>query len=95
MTEQLNPDELVSREEARVPGSAAEAADLHDKYDRMLGLADLFDRSGDEMRSRARMGEEILHDEAVTASAELSKLTYTQAENDLRSPAGSSSTPMR
>ena len=36
------------------------------------------------MRTRARLGDEILRDEAVAASAELSPLTYTQAEDDIR-----------
>ena len=83
--DRLGSDELAAREPARVTTSAAEAADLQDKYDRMLRLADLFDRSADELRTRAGLGEQILHDDAVTDSAELSKLTYTQAENDLRS----------
>ena len=83
--ERLNPDQLAAGEEAQLPTTASEEADLTDKYDRMLRLADQFDRSGDEMRARARLGEDILRDEAVSASADLSKATYTQAETDIRS----------
>jgi len=54
-----------------------------DKYDQMMRLADLFDQAGDEMRERAKIGATILADEAVSESAELSKPTYTQAENDI------------
>ena len=75
--ERLNPDQLAAGEEAQFPTTASEEADLTDKYDRMLRLADQFDRSGDEMRARARLGEDILRDEAVSASADLSKATYT------------------
>ncbi len=82
MTE--TPDALASGEEPIVPTTAAEAADLADKYDRMLRLADLFDSSGDEMRARARLGDAILKDDAVSESSELSRPTYTQAEDDIR-----------
>ena len=44
------------------PSSATVAAD---KYDQMLALADLFDSSGSEMRTRARLGAEILHEPRV------------------------------
>ena len=54
--DRLGSDELAAREPARVPTTAAEAADLQDKYDRMLRLADLFDRSGDELRYPGRPG---------------------------------------
>ena len=62
--------------------SAAVAAD---KYDQMLALADLFDASGNEMRTRARLGAEILGDDDVVDSGELSKATWGQAEEDIRS----------
>ena len=61
--------------------SAAVAAD---KYDQMLALADLFDASGNEMRTRARLGAEILGDDDVVDSGELSKATWGQAEEDIR-----------
>jgi len=55
-----------------------------DKYEQMMRLADAFDTAGDEMRERATLGAEILADEAVSESAELSNPTYTQAESDIR-----------
>lgn len=58
-------------------------AEHQDKYDQMMRLADLFDSSGDEMRSRAALGAEVLNDEAVADSAELSPKTFTEAENDI------------
>lgn len=61
--------------------SASVAAD---KYDQMLALADLFDASGNEMRTRARLGSEILGDDDVVDSGELSKATWGQAEEDVR-----------
>ncbi len=61
-----------------------QAADLADKYERMLRLADLFDSSGEEVRSRARLGPEILDDPAVSESAELSRPTFAEAESDIR-----------
>ena len=61
--------------------SASVAAD---KYDQMLALADLFDSSGNEMRTRARLGAEILGDDDVVDSGELSKATWGQAEEDIR-----------
>lgn len=57
--------------------------DQQDKYDQMMRLADLFDSSGDEMRERATLGADILADEGVNESEELSKATYTQAEEDI------------
>ena len=61
--------------------SAAVAAD---KYDQMLALADLFDASGNEMRTRARLGAEILGDDDVVDSGELSTATWGEAEEDIR-----------
>ena len=55
-----------------------------DKYDRMLRLADLFDSSGQEMRARSKLGTEILRDEGVAESSELSKATYDAAADDIR-----------
>ncbi|MCW2738026.1 hypothetical protein [Nocardioides sp.] len=64
------------------PESSASVA--ADKYDQMLALADLFDASGNEMRTRARLGAEILGDDDVVDSGELSKATWAQAEEDIR-----------
>jgi hypothetical protein len=61
-----------------------EAADLFDRYDRMLWLADLFDSSGQEMRARSKLGAEILRDEGVAGSSELSKTTFDVAADDIR-----------
>lgn len=58
-----------------------------DRYERMLQLADTFHASGEEMRGWARIAEEILGDDDVTASAELSKATYTDAETQIRDAA--------
>lgn len=58
--------------------------DLPGKYDEMLALADLFDSAGAEMRRRSGLGPSILADEDVTATEELSKGTYAQAEEDVR-----------
>ena len=54
-----------------------------DKYDLMLRLADLFEATGDEMRERASLGGDILADDAFAESAELSPVTYGQAESDI------------
>lgn len=67
--------------DSRDESSAAVAAD---KYDQMLALADLFDASGNEMRARARLGAEILRDDDVADTAELSQATWGQAEEDIR-----------
>ena len=55
-----------------------------DKYDQMMRLADLFDSSGDEIRERAKLGAEVLADEAVSESADLSPTTYARAEDEIR-----------
>lgn len=60
------------------------AARLQDKYDRMLQLAGLFDRAGEEMRVRAKLGGDLLADEAVSDSAELSPGTWREAEEEIR-----------
>lgn len=57
---------------------------LQETYDRMLQLAGLFDRSGEQMRSRSRLGAEILQDEAVSDSAALSPSTWQEAEDAIR-----------
>ena len=76
---------LATQEQAGVPATAVEAADLADKYDQMMRLADLFDTSGEDLRERARLGDEVLRDEAVTGSAEVSPLTWRTAEDEIRS----------
>jgi hypothetical protein len=63
---------------------ASSASVAADKYDQMLALADLFDSAGNEMRSRARLGTEILGDDDVVDSAELSPATWGEAEGDIR-----------
>ena len=84
MTDGPTPQELAGQEVGRVPLNAGEAADLADKYDRMLRLADLFDDAGEELRDRARLGDRILQDPSVAESAELSPTTFEQAETDIR-----------
>ena len=63
--------------------TSEQAAVHQDKYDQMMRLADLFDSSGDEMRERAKLGAEVLADEAVSESADLSPATYTRAEDEI------------
>jgi len=58
--------------------------DQFDKYERMLQLADGFDGTGDKLREWARLGTEILRDDDVTASAELSPKTWEAAEAEIR-----------
>ena len=66
---------------APAESSAAVAAD---KYDQMLALADLFDSSGSDMRARARLGDQVLRDDDVADTEELSRSTFGQAEEDIR-----------
>ena len=84
MTDGPTPQELAGQEVGRVPLNEVEAADLADKYDRMLRLADLFDVAGEELRDRARLGDQILKDPSVAESAELSPASFAQAESDIR-----------
>lgn len=80
----MNDDhEAAGRRAAEVPLTAVDADELADKYDRMLRLADLFEASGEEMRARARLGDEVLRDPSVAESAELSPTTFSQAESDI------------
>jgi hypothetical protein len=69
----------------QLPSTPVEGADLADRYDRMLRLADLFDAAGEEMRLRSKLGAEILRDEAVAESSALSKPTFDAAADDIRS----------
>jgi hypothetical protein len=59
-------------------------AERPDKYDQLMHLADVFDRSGDELRGMAGLGTEVLRDEAIADSAELSKASHARAEEDIR-----------
>ncbi len=63
---------------------ASSASVAADKYDQMLALADLFDSAGNEMRTRAHLGAEILRDDDVVDSGKLSRSTWGQAEEDIR-----------
>lgn len=54
-----------------------------DKYHQMLALADFFDTSAADMRERARLGTEILTDDDVVDSAELSQTTFARAEEEI------------
>jgi hypothetical protein len=58
--------------------------DRPDRYDQLLALADVFNRSGDELRAMAGLGLEILRDDAVADSAELSSASHARAEEDIR-----------
>jgi hypothetical protein len=55
-----------------------------DKYDRMMRLADLFDGSGADLRSRAALGDQVLRDPEVADSAELAPTTYARADEAVR-----------
>ena len=55
-----------------------------DKYDQLLQLADVFDRSGDELRAMSGLGAEVLRDDAVADSADLSAASHARAEEDIR-----------
>ena len=57
---------------------------IADKYDELMRLADLFDGSGAEMRTRAALGEQVLRDPAVEESAELAPPTFERLDDDVR-----------
>jgi hypothetical protein len=59
-------------------------AERPDKYAHLLRLADVFDRSGEELRAMAGLGAEVLRDDAVVDSAELSSGSYALAEEEIR-----------
>ncbi len=61
-----------------------DASRSHDRYDELVQLADFFEATGDELRRRARLGVEVLGDEDVSASEELSATTYAAAADDIR-----------
>lgn len=66
------------------PLTAVQAADLADKYDQMLRLADVFDDAGAQMRAWAKLGRDVLSEPEVVDSAQLSKSTWATAEEELR-----------
>lgn len=75
------PDETAAAEQPLTP---VQAADLADKYDQMLRLADVFDDAGAQMREWAKLGRDVLTEPEVVESAELSKATWATAEEELR-----------
>lgn len=74
----------IPRTHDTTPAGDASASVAADKYDQMLALADLFDSTGSEMRTRARLGPEILGDDDVVDTGVLSPATWGQAEEDIR-----------
>ncbi len=66
------------------PMTAVQAADLADKYDQMLRLADVFDDAGAQMREWAKLGRDVLSEPEVVDSAQLSKSTWATAEEEVR-----------
>ena len=73
----------AAAEQREAPVTDAEAADLADRYDRMMRLAGLFDTSGEEMRQRAKLGTDVVKDPAFTESEELAKASFKTAEQDI------------
>lgn len=85
MTEpQVRPGDGAATRDGSGPIGAVEAADLADRYHRMLALADLFDDAGQRMRGWAKLGSDILSDPAVTDSAPLGPATFAEAEEEVR-----------
>ncbi len=74
----------AAAERREPPANAVQAADLSDKYDQMLRLADLFDDAGAQMREWAKLGRDVLTDPEVVPSAALSPGTWAVAEEELR-----------
>jgi hypothetical protein len=64
--------------------SLTDAAVSPDRYDDLVRLADLFEATGEDLRSYARLGVEVLGDEDVSTSEELSPATYAAAADDIR-----------
>ena len=58
-------------------------AERSDKYDQLLQLADVFDRSGDRLRGMAGLGAEVLRDAEVADSADLSSASHARAAEDI------------
>jgi hypothetical protein len=59
-------------------------AERSDKYDQLLQLADVFDRSGDELRAMAGLGAAVLRDDALADSADLTSASHARTEEDIR-----------
>lgn len=78
-----NPSDSSAADQAVIEAEL-ERADLADKYDRMMRLANLFDRTGLELRERTALGQQVLAEEAVADSAALSTRTWESAEADVR-----------
>ncbi|MBM9458624.1 hypothetical protein JK386_01780 [Nocardioides sp. zg-536] len=78
----------AAAERRTAPRTAVESADLADKYDQMLRLADLFDDAGAQMRQWAQLGRTVLTDPDVTETAALSPRTWNRAEDELRALTG-------
>jgi hypothetical protein len=57
---------------------------IAERYDELMRLADLFDGTGAEMRSRAGLGEQLLRDPAVEESAELAPASFERFDDDVR-----------
>jgi hypothetical protein len=74
----------VSSQGLPQPQGLTEAAIGPDRYDDLVQLADLFEATGEDLRARARLGIEVLGDEDVSASEELSAATYAVAADDIR-----------
>jgi hypothetical protein len=74
----------VSSQGLPQPQGLTEAAIGPDRYDDLVQLADLFEATGEDLRARARLGIEVLGDEDVSASEELSGATYAVAADDIR-----------
>jgi hypothetical protein len=65
-------------------GSSGRSSTGPDSYDELVELADLFEATGEELRARARLGVEVLGDDDVSASEELSATTYATTADDIR-----------
>lgn len=88
MNENLPPNGPSAAQQATaaqgLSAGTTEAVVNADKYHQMLALAELFDSSAEEMRTRARLGAEVLADEDVWSSSSLSPATFAEAEEDIR-----------
>ena len=79
--------ELADRvDDGAPPATRAEQADLADKYDRMLRLADLFDAAGQQVRDRSLLGDRVLHDPdvACTTGTESSMASWAASAPSIR-----------
>jgi hypothetical protein len=67
-----------------VEDEAAAARARAERYEQLLRLADLFDGSGEDLRRRSRLGEQILRDPDVSDSAELAAASFEAVEEAVR-----------